>query len=71
MFDAIFNNIINTLIRDLPMPTRHTIAVFLFVACLLFLNQSFRKKNELHPIKVGWFVLFILTAAMSVLYVTL
>ena len=34
MFDAIFN--INTLIRDLPMPTRHTIAVFLFVACLLF-----------------------------------
>ena len=71
LFDAIFNDIINTLIRNLPNATKSTIAIFLFLAALLFFNKSFRKKNELHPIKAGWFVLFILSLTMSVLYVSL
>jgi len=71
MFDAIFNNIINALIRDLPMSLRYTIAFFLFLACLIFFNYSFRQKNDTHPIKIGWFALFILALSLSVLYGTI
>lgn len=67
-FEALFNDIINTLIRHLPMSTRNGIAIGLFLAALIFLNKSFRKKNDNHPIKVGWFVLFILCLVMAVLY---
>jgi len=66
-----FNIIINTLIRDLPMSTRSAIAIGLFLVCLLAFKKSFRIKNEMRPIKAGWFIVFVLALAMSVLYVTL
>ena len=71
MFDAIFNTIINELIRYLPMSLRYTIAIFLFLAALIFFNRSFRHKNDLHPIKIGWFTLFVLSLVLSILYVNI
>lgn len=71
MFEAILNNIINTLVRNLPMATRSAISFGLFFVALISFNKSIRKKSELRPIKIGWFVIFALTLTMSVLYVTL
>jgi|GEM_PF-3384645 hypothetical protein len=71
MFDAVFNNIINTLIRDLPRATQQIISVLLFFGALIFFNKSFRVKDELRPIKLGWAVLAILSTIMSVLYISL
>jgi hypothetical protein len=71
ILDAIFNNIVNTLIRNLPMATRSAISFGLFFVALISFNKSIRKKSELHPIRIGWFVLFALTLMMSVLYVSL
>jgi|LGVF01.2.fsa_nt_gb hypothetical protein len=71
MFDAIFNSIINTLIRDLPMATRASIGLTLFTVGLICFTYMFRKKNDLHPIKYGWATLFILCVGMAVLYVTI
>jgi len=71
MFDAVFNNIVNSLIRSLPFATRSGIALGLFFACLIFFNKSIRVKNELRPVRIGWFVLFLLSLTLSVLYVTL
>ena len=66
-----FNNIVNTLIRDLPFDIRATIAFSLFFISLLAFIFSIRKRNELRPLKIGWFVIFIICLFMSVIYVTL
>lgn len=71
VFDAFFNNFINTLIRHLPWATRSLIGFILFTVSLLCFNKSFRPKNDLHPIKAGWAVLFVLTLTLSILYVTI
>lgn len=71
MFDALFNNIVNTLIRDLAFPVRAGIAFGLFTVSLLCFMYSFRTKNDLRPLKIGWFIMFIICLTMSVLYVTL
>jgi hypothetical protein len=71
MIDAVFNTIINTLIRGLSIPTRNAIGLGLFLACLVFFNKSIRTKNELRPIRVGYFVMFILCLTLAVLYVVL
>lgn len=71
LFSAIFNDIINTLIRSLPFATRSAIAFGLFFACLIFFNKSLKKTSDSRPIRIGWFVLFILSLTMSVLYVSL
>ena len=71
ILDAFFNNILNTLIRNLPDSTKSGISFGLFLAALIFFNKSIRKKSDLNPIRIGWFVLFALCLTMSVLYVTL
>jgi hypothetical protein len=65
------NDIMNTMIRSLPMATRRGIALGLFLASLIFFNKSIRKKSELRPIRIGWFVLFLLCFTLSVIYLEL
>lgn len=71
MFNAMFNDIINTLIRDLSPETQGFIGLILFTVSLIAFRKSFRLKNDLKPIKMGWFIVFVLSLTMAVLYVTL
>ena len=68
MIQKFFNDMINTLIRDLPMKVRITISVVLFMLAFGTLILSIRKKNDKAPLSVGWFILTIVLVALSVLY---
>ena len=70
ILDAFFNNIINTLIRNLPDATKTGISLALFMVALISFNKSIRKKSELNQIIISWFVFFVLTFTLFVLYVT-
>ena len=68
MIQKFFNDIINTLIRGLDTPIRTIISmVLLFLAFGAFM-LSIRKKNDKAPLSIGWFLLTIILAALSVLY---
>ena len=68
MLQKIFNDILNTLIRDLPMKWRIIISVVLFMLAFGTLMLSIRKKNDKAPLSIGWFILTIILAGLSVLY---
>lgn len=66
-----FNTVLNVLIRDLPYGVRIGIAVALFFVALFSLYKTLRKKNDSHPIAIGWIILFVVTISLSIVYLAL
>ena len=66
-----FNSVLNKCIRDLPLGVRVGIAAALFFVALFALYKTIRKKNDSHPIAVGWLILFIVSLLLSVVYIAL
>lgn len=63
-----FNTIINTLVRNVDYAWRVVIALaFLFLA-FFSLVKSIRRKNDSNPLAYGWFVLCLLSMALSMVY---
>ena len=68
MLLGFFQTIFDNCVRLVPWGWRITIACVLFGICLLCLKLSFRKKNDKHPIAVGFFVLCVLALFLAVVY---
>ena len=68
MIQKFFNDMLNTLIRDLPMKWRIVISIVLFMCAFVTLIFSIRKKNDKAPLSIGWFILTIILVALSVIY---
>ena len=66
-----FNSVLNVLIRDLPFAVRIGISVVLFFVALFALYKTLRKKNDTHPIAIGWLILFVVCIFLSIVYITL
>lgn len=64
-----FNSVLNTLVRDLPRWLQITIAFVFFAVALFSLYKTLRRKNDTHPIAVGWLILFIVSMFMSIVYI--
>lgn len=66
-----FNNIINTLVRDLDYNVRVLIGLAFIIVATIALYKSIRKKNDLHPIAIGWMVLFLVCTFLGIIYICL
>ena len=69
---SFFNNLVNNLIRKLSMSVRVIISVGFLVLALAFLYFALRDIPKDKPsLKIGWLILFFISATLSVLYVIL
>ena len=64
-----FVSVLNACVRNLQWGWRITICVACFCAALLFLKLSFRKKDDKHPLALGWFLLCLLSLFIAIVYV--
>ena len=65
------NNILNKLVRDISYGWRVVIAsAFLFLA-IFALYKTIRRKNDSHPLAIGWLILFLVCTFISVIYFAL
>lgn len=67
---AFFNNIFNTLIRNLNWEVRILISFIMFCVAIVSLILSIRKKNDAAPLSIGWFILSMLSILIGVLYIS-
>ena len=70
---AFINNIVNTLIRNLDMPVRIIISAIFIVVAFTSFYFSFKSdvpKDKPH-LKLGWFILCIISMILSVLYLVI
>jgi len=63
-----FMSILDVCVRNLQWGLRITIAVILFCVALFSFKLSFRKKNEKHPLAIGWFSLCIVSLFVAIVY---
>ena len=68
MICSIFNDIFNTLVRNVDYSVRVTISFVCFVLAILCLMLSIRKKNDAKPLSLGWFILTFVLVAISSVY---
>ena len=68
MICGIFNDIFNTLVRNVDYTVRIIISFVLFVGAIFCLILRIRKKNDAKPISWGWFVLTFILIALSSVY---
>ena len=68
MICGIFNDIFNTLVRNVDYTVRIIISFVLFVGAIFCLILSIRKKIDAKPISWGWFVLTFILIALSSVY---
>lgn len=71
MLESIFNNFLNTFVRNLDRDTQLLIGFCLFGFSLWCFKNSVRKKSDKRPIKLGYMVLCLISLALSVVYVQL
>lgn len=71
MINNLFNNFLNTFIRNLSWDTRVGVAFAFFCFSLWCFKKSFRNKNELNPIKVGWLIMCLIAFFLSGIYIKL
>lgn len=66
------NNIVNKLIRNLDMGVRVTISIIFICIAIGSLYFAIKNQPKDKPgFKIGWFILMIVSAIISVLYLTL
>lgn len=69
---SFFNNLVNNLIRKLSMSVRVIISVGFLVLALAFLYFTLRDIPKDKPnLKIGWLILFFISATLSILYIVL
>lgn len=68
MICSIFNDIFNTLVRNVDYSVRVIISFVCFVLAILCLMLSIRKKNDAKPLSLGWFILTFILIAISSVY---
>ncbi len=68
LFETIFNNVLNTLIRDLSQTMRNFIAVILLVVGLLSIAYAISNKSGKDTINVGWAVVSVISFGLMVAY---
>lgn len=71
MIASFFNSIFNTLVRYVDWSTRITISFVFIILAVFTLMLSIRKKNDAHPLSIGWFLLSLIAMGLSVMYVTI
>ena len=68
---TIFNTIFDVLIRNVHYSVRVIISLAFFALAAFCLMKSIRKKNDVHPIAWGWFILCFICMLLAVLYVAI
>lgn len=68
---AFFNTVLDTLIRNVAYPIRAIICLAFLGLAAFCLIKSIRKKNDVHPIAWGWFILCFFSMLLAVLYIAL
>ena len=68
---AIFNTILDTLVRNVHYSIRCLISLAFFALCTFALMKSIRKKDDKHPIAWGWFILCFISMFLAVIYVAI
>lgn len=68
MICGIFNDIFNTLVRNVDYDVRKIISFALFLCAMGCLYLSIRKKNDAKPLSLGWFILTFVLIALSGVY---
>lgn len=71
MICSVFNDIFNTLVRNVDYSVRLIISFVCFVLAIFCLILSIRKKNDARPLSVGWFLLTFVLIAISGVYIFL
>lgn len=71
MIASFFNNVLNTLVRQLDTSVRLTIAFVFIVAAVYFLMLSIRVKNDKAPLSLGWFILTFVCIGIGLVYILL
>ncbi len=68
MICSIFNDIFNTLVRNVDYSVRIIISFVCFALAIICLILSIRKKNDARPLSLGWFILTFILIAISSVY---
>ena len=66
-----FNEILNTLVRNVDYTIRVFISLALFALCLFFFMKCIRRKNDKYPIAWGTAFISAICAVLSIVYVAL
>ena len=69
MYLSFFNNVLNTLVRNVPDAIRIVISILLFIGAIFTLIFAIRVKNDKMPLSIGWIILTVILIALSAVYI--